>query len=123
MQSRVLLVAIPDRYIAGIPTKLYRIAHIAQGVAVGLGRSHANRFGGRFSRGRLCLFLYRDLLRTKLIIDLSAGEAWPYFRCTAASELFGPADFRPRVPLVTDPIFVDPGIAYLGLISWHPASQ
>jgi hypothetical protein len=56
MQSRVLLVAIPDRYIAGIPTKLYRIAHIAQGVAVGLGRSHANRFGGDSAEAGFAFF-------------------------------------------------------------------
>src|SRR5713226_7949593 len=46
-----------------------------------------------------------------------------YFRCAAPSDCFGPADFPLRVPILADLVFQDPGIAYLGLISWHPASQ
>src|SRR5580692_10188292 len=37
-----------------------------------------------------------------------------YFRCTAASDRFGPTDFPPPAVFGTE---------YLGLISWHPASQ
>ena len=41
----------------------------------------------------------------------------PYLKCTAASERLGPPGFGSPVPVVPD------GIAYFGLISWHPDSQ
>src|SRR5208283_105343 len=40
-----------------------------------------------------------------------------YFRCTALSERFGPPDFSLRAAVAAL------GIAYFGLISWHPLSQ
>src|ERR1700687_4208809 len=64
----------------------------------------------------------RDRVATKpTTMSPPIRPAWcpaHYFRCTAAWERFGPADRPPCAPIVTGL-----GIAYLGLIVWHPVSQ